>query len=369
MGLTLQQSTTPIIYRLCEPGDELSIYNPQFCIAPRIYREQFNATLGVAAFYYDANADKYRLLSQLDFAIWPSWTINFYQIDPITGLQDGATFDGSSSGLAWTKSHEAGAFNKVYAHRTVDGTIVEVDNTLGVPNASQLANPVLTVADIGGNAPTAFVLNRANSIIAFNGSGQMQRWNFTTMTQLTSIAMPYLTIVDSAYESDELAWVLQRSNDLTKLAIVKVNYKNATVEGYSILDESLDDIALGPDVNAGIAYDSLRKTVAVFRQKSPGVDGGARHKLDLYKPIAKPTILTAPTPLKKVVKDVTVPMLAHLVGQVGEGGAGRQVEITNSGSGKILQSMVGVKTNGSIPFLYEAPSTLGTDTITLETTV
>jgi len=366
MSLLLQQTTLPITYRLCGTGD-VTIYNPTFCVLPRMYREELTATGGISGFFYDPNADRYRLVAQMSLSVWPSWAYNYYTIDPISGLQVAANYSiGGAVGIAWTRDWSAGAYGKVYAHRIAgpNNAIVEVDTATGFPFAASLTTPVVNSVDVGGKTMSNFVINRFDKIIGFNGSSSMIRYNYETQTQLPSISLPFLTILDTAYETDELAWILQRTNDNTRLAIVKVNYKLATVEGYSILQEPTT-----PDLDAGIAFDTLRKTIAVFRQKTSGTDGGSLNELQLYKPIPTPTLLTEPVPVQRAVKGRTITMVAHLVGEAGEGGATKQVSISNSGSGKVLQTAVGVKSNGSVPFLYRCPTAPGTDTITVEATV
>jgi hypothetical protein len=360
MSLTLLQSTNPIAYELCQPGDG-GIYNPFLCTAPRQYREEITSN-GILGFYYDSNVDEYVLIIQMKFAAWPSWRINAYHIDPETGLTTSQELGLSVPGIFFARSYENGQLKKVYANRFAgsgSNSIVPVDP---VTFELDIANPVVESSDVGGFIMNKFLLNRTNGIVAVQDVSKIRRYNYNTPVQLESISIPEWTPEDMAYEDEARGWAVLSSNTgfPEGLAAMKFNYVEPAVE---ILTGIQSD---GTEILSAIAYDSKRKAVAVFRNMPVATDGASLDKLDIYKPIVQPTNLTAPVPQDKLVPGKTVQFIANLIGDRGEAGSIKPVTITNTGDGTILQPTVVPRTNGSISFQYLVGNNPGSDTITLQ---
>lgn len=356
MGLTLLQSTNPITYELCQPGDG-AVYNAYLCTPPRQYREEIQSILG---FYYDSNLDEFILLTQMWFAAWPSWRLNAYRIHPETGLTTSQQLGIVTSGIFFNRSYENGQFKKVYANRFAGSgfnSIVPVDP---VTFEVDIANPIVTNSDVGGFIMNKFVLNRQDGIVALGDVSEIRRYDYNTPVRLTSITIPEWTVEDLAYEDEKRAWALvSTAGSGEGLAAVKFNYFNPAVEILTELE------SVGTEIASAIAYDSKRKTIAVFRNMPVASDGASLDKLDIYKPIVVPTNLTAPVPTSKLVPGKTVTMVANLIGDRGEAGTLKPITITNTGDGTILQPTVTAKSNGSIEFQYLCGANPGTDVITL----
>ena len=358
MGLTLLQSTQPVQYELCQPGDG-SVYHPFLCTPPRTYREEVSDVKGL---YYDANVDEYVLITQMKYAAWPSWRINAYHIHPETGLTTSSDLNIVPPGIFFARSYENGQLSKVYANRFAgagSNSILEVNP---VTYALDDTFPVVEDADVGGFQINKFLLSRTNSIVALSDTSNIRRYNYVTQTQLASISIPEWTAEDLAYESEVLGWAVLSSNngENEPLAAMKFNYVDPGVEMLTGL------VSNGLEIEASIAYDSKRKVVAVYRNMPVDTDGGSLDLLDLYKPIVVPTNLTAPVPQSKLVPGKTVQFIANLIGDRGEAGSIKPVTITNTGDGTILQPTVVPRTNGSISFLYLVGNNPGSDVITLQ---
>ena len=120
------------------------------------------------------------------------------------------------------------------------------------------------------------------------------------------------------------------------------------------------------DIKIAIAYDCLRKVTAILRLRPDAVDGAARHVMELYKPFAVPTNITAPVPIGPLVPGQVTTFVANMYGDRGEMGQLKTVTVTNTGDGTILQPIVTPRTNGSVVFQYLAGPNPGSDTIKVE---
>ncbi len=358
MSLHLIQTTVPIVYELCQPGDG-SIYNAFLCTPPRIYVEQFIHTAGAAFlnFWYDQNKDRYILTAQVDYARWPSWRVNKYELHPETGLVTEQALGIPSGIITFTDTFQNGDFNKVYAlARTGDRRIAEVN-----PDTLALSlTPVVLPADVGLPFFTQYVLNRRESIVGVTNNFSLEVHNYATSTKLSTIAIPMADFSDIAYEDNARAWGIGVSQDSTT-TVMKFDYTvNAQVLGVTALQPSVLS-----DLNSRVAYDSKRKVLAIFRQHVEAVDGAATHELSFFKPFMVSTGLTDPVPVTPLTPGNTTTFVAHLLGDRGEAGQLKKVTISNSGDGTVLQTSVSPRSNGSIVFQYLAGPDPGTDTITL----
>jgi hypothetical protein len=358
MSLHLLSQTEPISYEACKIGDELSIYQPTYCNDPREFREELTSILG---FWYNPIIDRYVIVGTLGQTAWPGWRINNWEIHPETGLETNVTRDMAGAvGLFWTRSWNAGDFNKVYALRIVPTReVAEIDPVTLVPKTT----PVFKEDDLSPKPfMKNFVLNRADGLVLVDTTATLEVHDYTAAgtTLLGSLASPSLTLTDMSYEDNERAWTVALNVDGTTM-VGKVNYKNFKYEALTRLQPG--DL---PDTDAAIAYDGKRKTVAIFRLRPPDTNGAAIHKLEIYKPFSVATNLTEPVPVTPVVKGEVATFSAHVYGDGGEVGQLKPVTVTNTGDGTILQSTVTPKSNGAITFQYLAGDNPGTDTIKIE---
>ncbi len=356
MSLSLLQSTIPIRYELCQPGDG-AVYRPELCTPPRTYRETFfNLNNSIDGFWYDAAQDAYILNVQMKYALWPSFRRNKYTIDAETGLDAIGRVDGSSG--VGIDAYENGEFGKVYAQQTGGSftSVVEIDPvTLGI------VQTVMDEDDLPGSPNIGrFLINRQDSILVSEDTIITSVYDYTAVTLLGQFAMPALTVQDLAYEDNERGWAVMPGFDGIP-TIVKFNYKSIEVEAVTGIQAGT-----APDFQVLIAYDSKRKVLAVFRQREDATDGAAEHVLDLYKPFAVPTNMSAPIPMSQPQPGQVVTMVAHVYGDRGEVGQAKAVTITNSGDGTILQPTVTPRTNGAVVFQYLSGENPGSDVITLQ---
>lgn len=360
MSLNLLQQTIPIQYEPCVPGDGVT-YNAYLCTPPRIYREEIFKPGGIQGFWYDEAKDRYILLLYMEFALWPSWRVNSYEIHPETGLITASTLTRSILYSSFTRNYANGDFRKVYSNSVLNGDILNVDP---VTLVSDFANPVVIAAKHGSSPVNSFIINRSDKILVLGQPVRLDIWDYDAGTKLASVTTPELTTRSLAYEDNERVWaVLGTAAGGT--AIMKVNYKKYVPELYTVLQPGST-----PDLDARIAYDSKRKNVAIFRQRDEDTDGACLSVLGIYKPFTLPTNLTAPVPVQKIVKGQTSTLIANLIGDRGEVGQVKPVTASNSGAGVILQPVVTPRSNGSVAFQYLAGGTSpDTDTITLEVTI
>ena len=186
--------------------------------------------------------------------------------------------------------------------------------------------------------------------------------------------LPEGSVSDVAYESDELMWVLQKDEGGDGFVATKINYLKRKTELFSKIPSSVS----GADLSASVAYDSVRKSVAVFRRRAPASDGSATHILEIYKPIIEfgrdssqgETILMDPIPVTRLKPNDRATLVGNMVDAKGTGAGGKSVKVTNTNaSGTLKQPNTTVQKNGSIVIPYDTPDAETTDTITLEVTV
>jgi len=344
----------PVVYELCQPGDGV-VYHPELCTPPRIYRETFfNLTNSINGFWYDSKTDEYVLFVLMQFTLWPSYRSNVYRINPETGLINSQTLGfGILSSL---QAFENGEFNKLYAYQNGVG-VFEIDSQTLIKIGT---TPIVSGADAGGFHLEPFIINRQDKLFVVDRVGELQIWNYDTATLIDTLAIPATGANDMAYEDNERAWTVLPSFDGIP-TVVKFNYKDVKIESMSAIQASG-----ATDFQTLIAYDSKRKVVAIFRQRTDAVDGAAQHVLGLYKPFAVPTNITEPVPVGTLEPGKVTTFVANLFGDRGEMGQVKTVTVTNTGDGTILQPTVTPRTNGAVVFQYLAGPNPGSDTIQVQ---
>lgn len=346
------QQTSPITYELVQPGD--GAYNSFLVTPPRLYRERIRPSNGLQGFYYNRARDRYILITWMDFAAWPSWRINAYEIHPETGQVTRQWFSLSGAvGFAWTRNCEAGELGKVYANRIAGppNSIVEVST-----DPFTIGQTIVSSADVQGFVINHFVISRTAGIVALSDTSQIRTYHYPSQTRLGTLAMPELQLSDLAYESEERAWALM-NNPAHGLSAVKLNYQRLEIETFTKLESNAQELGFS------IAYDNLRNSLAVFRQMPDAVDGAAQHLLDIYKPISRPIGMTGPVPVQSAHPGKVIKMIGNVVFE--RGGMGRSVPVTlfNSGAGTLLSRRVACRANGELAFQYRYADNQDTDII------
>lgn len=363
MSLLLLTTGSPAIsYDGCpDPSTPGQLFFSSFCTIPRTFQESMSSAEG---FFYDPGTDTYNLVARLNQIFWPSWKYNYYSISATTGLQvQKLRIEGGAIDFSWTGNRRAGGFKKVYAQRIFNpiNAIVEITPTIGLPTASQLANPIITDADVGGRSLGQAVINRDQKIVGLVESFDFVTIDYTSNTVLKRLRLPENGVVDTAYEDDQRCWILMTDTS-GGLIVVKINYILGRVE----LMSRLQDSDSGPDISASIAFDTRRKNVAVFRRRNDNSDGSPAHIVEIYKPIALANILTEPVPVTAVLPNKQATFVAHVAGDKGEAGSGVKVTASTAGVGKIKKGTSTSRGGGSVVLPYDAGNKNLTDTITLE---
>lgn len=370
MSLTLVETASPAMSYLAVPSTLPSFVYP--IPVPPSSGGQFQESISsIEGFYYDISRDRYVIIALMDQIFWPSWKYTRLDFSPITGLlvsrQD---FSGGAIGFAWTRGYQNSDWKKVYAQRIFSPTnvIVEVRPTVPEPTTVQLANPIVTATDVGGLDLRFFTLNRENKIVAFSTGTDsfLYRYNYATQTNIGRIKLPESGVSDFATESDELVWILQKDEGGSGFVVSKVNFMIKQYQLYS----KVPPVVSGTDLSVNIAFDALRKSIAVFRRRTDASNGAATHVLDIYKPIIDTTTLTAPVPVTELKPNTRSTFVAHLFDDKGSGGGGKTVKVTKTNPDSSLkQPVTSVRGNGSIVIPYDAPNPKATDTLTLTVTI
>lgn len=368
----LLTKNVPFQFDVCLPGDEL-LANGSLCTPPRLYRQEWFDNGGIASFWYDYQNDVYRAQGAFtEVGIGGSGnSLQLLTVDPETG---DTTKVGGQASNAFNRHVTLGPYNLTYLYRLAFGppasptnSILECDNVTGIPNAAQIAAPVAIGTDydslIGTNG---FHLNRNATYITIPLSASLRTWDYTPGTLVREIAYPNENLtLKMLYESETLAYVVMDTPTTQEFDLLKVNTLLGTVEMYT----AIQAIA-GTDNETHFAFDTRRKVLAVYHQRTVNATTGANEDvIEFFKIIPQPVEITDPTPLSLVRVDERVKMISHVLGDRGEAGVGKAVTVTNSGSGTVLTPSVAPISNGTFTIDYEAPSVTGSDTITNEAEV
>ena len=165
-------------------------------------------------------------------------------------------------------------------------------------------------------------------------------------------------VYDLAYVDRECLWVAMQGGYL-----MKINYQLLRVEGYAQLPP-----LSGEEEFFKIAWDSRRSRLAAFRYIPDDPETGeCRSRLEFYRPIPKPAILTAPAPIRALRAGREVPLVYHLVGSAGEATSPYLVQgaLTEPASGQLAGMAQKNGAGGMGLFMYAAPAVPGGDTLTL----
>jgi hypothetical protein len=164
------------------------------------------------------------------------------------------------------------------------------------------------------------------------------------------------------YEDDQVSYIVMDTPVTNQFDILKVNI----VTGITQLYTAIQPIA-GTDNEVKFAFDTKRKIVCIYHQRAVNATTGANEDvLEFFKIIPAPVEITDPVPVRFVRVDENVTLISHVLGDHGEAGVGKNVTVSNSGSGTVLTPSVTPVTNGSFSIGYLAPGSTGSDTITNE---
>lgn len=366
----LLTKTTPWQFDLCQAGDEL-LFNSFLCTPPRLYRQEWHQAAGPSSFWYDSTNDRYVMQTNLT-DVDHNGTGNGHSIvnfDPETGV--GTQEPGQLLSVISDRNVTIGSYGLNYVYRLSAGppaspsnSILETDNLTGRPSATQIANPVAIGTDYGSLAGTnGFHLNRINTLIAIPLTSSLRVWNYDTATLIREIGYPNENLTFTMlYEDDEVTYIVMDTPVTNQFDILKVNIVTGITQLYTVIQP-----IAGTDNEVKFAFDTKRKIVCVYHQRAVNATTGANEDvLEFFKIIPAPVEITDPVPVRFVRIDENVTMISHVLGDHGEAGVGKNVVVSNSGSGTVLSPSVTPITNGSFSIGYLAPGSTGSDTITNE---
>jgi hypothetical protein len=164
------------------------------------------------------------------------------------------------------------------------------------------------------------------------------------------------------YEDEEVSYIVMDTPVTNQFDLMKLNIVTGITEMYT----TIQPIG-GTDNEVKFAFDTKRKIVCVYHQRAiNGTTGGNEDVLEFFKIIPAPIQITDPVPVSLVRINEKVVLISHVLGDHGEAGVGKNVTVSNSGSGVVLTPSVTPISNGSFSIAYQAPGSTGSDTITNE---
>jgi hypothetical protein len=245
---------------------------------------------------------------------------------------------------------------------------------LGVPTATQLANPIVTsvqIPDLAASSYVNLVCPERKKLISANGLGALATYDYSAYpgaaTTLTHQPFTELYCWSGGYEDDQRAWFLYSgsvfgaANNVNQ-SLFKYNFETNRPELLTELQP-----AAVPDTMAQVCFDTTRKKLAAVRIKADSADGAPNNAFELYSPRPAMTRITVPVSINRRAPDVKSYFRAHLLGTKAEGGSSRVLELTNSNAlGSLPRKQVYTEESGAVQFEYRSSTDIMTDTITAQ---
>lgn len=381
----ITQVTNPLVYKTCAehwapfPPGATTGYHGWCGTSPH---QALESIVLLDSFVYDPVADRYRFICFMNTANYPSWSINSFIVHPETGvIESRQDLIGYAVAHAWTEPMYNGGLGKVYAGYLATPAgygIVEVGFPDGIPSASQVANPILTVAHVPLLSMTnnGFAVSPENKLICVLslGSEGMTVYDYSTTP---GTRLHYRPFNESfawgiGYENEENCWVLLSSAQLgfgasaqDKQTLVKYNYRRDNIELVSELQQQG-----AVDRLAQVAFDTKRKKLAAIRIKADdAVTGAANNSFEIYSPRPAMAHITVPVAIKQISEDTETTLVSHLLGTKAEAGGSKEVVISCSPTASIIKNPKQVtEVNGRVAFKVTPPDDGATETITVQYT-
>ena len=147
--------------------------------------------------------------------------------------------------------------------------------------------------------------------------------------------------------------------------IAKANYRLGRWEMLSTVQDPAPDA-----LNYLCAFDAKRNRLAIFRQRPDAADGACQCQIEFYRPLCRVGRLTDPVPVSPLRAGTKVHLVAHLVGDSGEGIGGYLVngELLDPAQGTLLTPVAGTELCGAVTFKYQAPAAVE-DTLKISATI
>jgi hypothetical protein len=339
------------------------VYNRGLVTCPKHYKQ---STQNVSHFYYDVGADLLRAIVIYRTIYWPGWDVKRLDFDAGTGEwlnRDEVLARQVNVGIgnvAWTGKVSLGSFNKLYACMHNSTEIKEVDpETVGPVSGGWSVNPYTWDP---GSIYTAAVVNRNDDYLAGVSGWILDCWkNISTAPErFGQMRLPnvlgYLT-----YESRKYCWIITKDG-----VILKADYQVPRWEMTSrVQDPELSSI------DFLVAFDTKRNQVVVWRSRPDAADGACQHQMEWYYPMVCPDQLTQPVPVSSLRSGKRIFLVAHLIGEAGEGLSPYTVkgELVSPVIGRLISPFSMTEMNGRVTFQYQAPDEACEETLSLETTV
>jgi hypothetical protein len=328
------------------------------------------------SFVYDASIDRYRFLTWVNMANYPSWQIVTSIIHPETGEEESRTpLTGFAVLHAWTDAIYNGGLGKLYAGYLVTASGYGiVDVALPDMYATNIANPHLTQVQIPILAGTNFGYaicpeRKLITIMTLMSGSRIVVYDYSNSPAEAVYKyehpMPESFGWGIGYEDDQRCWMIaantQHGVATDRKTIMKYNFVTNKIE----LITDLQNIG-NPDRIAQIAWDTKRKKLAAVRIKNDGANGIHDNAFEIYAPKPAMFKVTVPVNVKRLTEDTEVPFIANLIGSKGEGGGSREVSISCAPTASLVTVPKQItEESGRVVIPITPPTAAATETLTV----
>ena len=329
-------------------------YNQYLITPPRIYDESIDS---ISDFFYEPGNDILVAYIQFKINAWPGWAAYRYTFDANTGAfinrQTASIYT-----MAWHNHAGVGSYNSVFTTMKINTMIYQVPwDTLSPVAGMWQADPFTW------DPPRVYnfaVVNLVDGVLAGVSSWDLDLWNLSPVPTLTQQMRLPDVLGNMTYEDRNNLWLITQNG-----LIAKANYRLGRWEMLSTVQDPSPDA-----INYLCAFDTKRKRLAVFRQRPDAEDGACQCQIEIYRPLCRVGLLTDPVPVSPLRAGEKVRLVAHLVGDSGEGIGGYLVngELLDPAAGECLTPVAGSELCGAITFRYQVPEA-ATDTLKISATV
>jgi hypothetical protein len=303
------------------PGEFNNLtYNEWLMEPPRIYFDslEFAKVLFRVQDSSALNGYAYGLMAYMNYVNWPGWESLIFSFNSTTGV--GKRYEGvlAPIWLAWT-TEIVQDYNGTLWRTDIFGNMNPLTVYLNGNNYSITEGAEITNEHFGVPAIRHPIVDVQKNVVAMYGDFQvMHVYAWDTGALLRKIYLSGDPIAVCAGDQD-YAYVLCHNNTLDV-----INIQTGQTLGVSKLERANEE------ATPLLSWDYRYRRLLIFESTPDAVNGESTARIRGYYPVAQPTALMKPIPLKAPRINRTTPVLSRMVGDVGEALSGGVVvgEIT-----------------------------------------
>jgi hypothetical protein len=319
-----------------------ALYNSALITPPRIYGEEIDFLLGMAAFSQTTgnSESSIRVWGFTKTIYWPSYQLVVWRFD-------------ATNGAFMDRQELAGSINYYYqTFQSADGSLWQTSN-IGtfrqVDSINFAAIPGSTerdAADFGYITIDTLIVDQARDLTVMSGTGGSSAGlgllaaSMTVHTLSTGEMLRRVTLAGkpkAITPEDATRCYVLTHNSILHL----VDYSTGVVINTVRVPEAVDEFSFTTQT---ICWDRYYRRLLFFSKSAPATNGAGTSRIRGYYPIPLATHLLTPIPLKPPRRGREIPILLRAVGDLGEPLSGVASTLVSTGTDARISSAPGVTT-------------------------